>query len=121
MGSIRRVLVALVLGAGLAAAAPGGTLTPTPSPTPTALPASARADEIAALRRDLRQLRQRLQAQGQAEAGRRERRWWDLPSRRGQERRLRRLQHWRQQLEDLQFRLMQLEGEAEKPLQDKDE
>lgn len=62
------------------------------------------------LHREIRLLKDELRRNGEAEADRRDPNWWDLPARRGQQRRLRQLRMLRSQLERRQRRLARLEG-----------
>jgi hypothetical protein len=135
MGSFKVVLLALALTAGLQAGPPP------PPPGPPGFPGppprghrppppdargnswdarrdESRAREIERTELLIRDLRVRLQRLGEAEAEHGDDAWWDLPSRRRRQFRLRQLRFLRERLEDAQAHLIELQG-PERPLEDK--
>lgn len=124
MGSFRLLILGLALAAGLQAGPPPPPpMGPHPPGPPPRLSPELRKDLIARTEAEIRDLRWRLQRLGQAEAERGEDRWWDLPSRRRRQFRLRQLRVLRERLEDAQARLFQLQAppppRPERPLEDK--
>lgn len=113
MGCFRAFLLLALLSASLPAAPP-------PRPPVESLSPQQREHEAERLRAVIRDLRWKLQREGEREA-RRGDAWWDLPHRRRQQQRLRHLRMLRQRLEDAQSRLWALEAadKAEKTLKDK--
>jgi hypothetical protein len=117
MGSFKAWLAALALTTGLGAAPPRPPGPPPPGPPPR-LSQEQRQREIERTQALIKDLRLRLQRLGEAEAERGDDAWWDLPSRRRRQFRLRQLRFLRERLEDAQAHLIELQG-PERPLEDK--